>query len=188
MITERGISGATTKQIARAAGCSEGTLYNHFSDKRELVVAAMSEEVPAFVSYARELPDRAGTASVRENLEELAELAVGFYTDVLPFLAPTFTNPELRDRHRAMALELDRGPHKTVNAVAEYLQREQAAGRIAEAVDPDATALLLLGACFQLATLDIGFGLDLLELDPDDFVPAAIRSLLSGLDPHPEER
>ena len=183
VITERGVSGATTKQIAQAAGCSEGTLYNHFADKRELVVAAMSEEVPAFVAFHRELPDRAGTGTVRGNLEELARLALEFYTEILPFVAPTFSNPELRERHRAYAVEHDRGPHKALGSVAEYLRRERRSGRVHKRIDPDATAMLLLGACFQYAALGVGFGHDLLDLDPDDFVPLTVRSLIAGLDP-----
>ena len=152
-------------------------------DKRDLVVAAMAEEVPAFVAFVRALPDRAGSATVRDNLVELVELAVAFYTEVLPFIAPTFSNPELRERHRAYAIEHDRGPHKAVGAVAEYLRRERAAGRIDAATDPNGTALLLLGACFHLAALGVGFGHDLLDADVERLLPDAVTSLLVGLEP-----
>ena len=35
----KGLVRATTKEIARAAGLSEGTLYNHFANKEELFPA-----------------------------------------------------------------------------------------------------------------------------------------------------
>ena len=34
-------SGVTTRQIARAAGVSEGTIFNVFADKHELLAAAL---------------------------------------------------------------------------------------------------------------------------------------------------
>ena len=43
VVAERGYAGATTKAIAREAQCSEGSLYNHFPDKRELFRAVYEE-------------------------------------------------------------------------------------------------------------------------------------------------
>jgi hypothetical protein len=38
VFTEKGYHKATTKEIARAASISEGTIYNYFNNKRELLV------------------------------------------------------------------------------------------------------------------------------------------------------
>ena len=39
VFAEKGFHKATTKEIAKAAGISEGTIYNYFDNKRELLVA-----------------------------------------------------------------------------------------------------------------------------------------------------
>ncbi|MCP9982568.1 TetR/AcrR family transcriptional regulator [Actinomadura madurae] len=43
VIRARGIVAATTKEIARSAGVSEGSLYNHFANKTALFAAALAE-------------------------------------------------------------------------------------------------------------------------------------------------
>ncbi|MFF7247244.1 helix-turn-helix domain-containing protein [Embleya sp. NPDC008237] len=41
-----GLARTTTKEIARAAGCSEAALYKHFTGKEELFVAVLQERLP----------------------------------------------------------------------------------------------------------------------------------------------
>ena len=48
LIREHGIAGATTREIARAAGCAEGSIYVHFEDKIDLVIAVIVEREPYF--------------------------------------------------------------------------------------------------------------------------------------------
>ncbi len=42
----RGFARTTTKEIARAAGYSEATLYKHFQDKTDLFLAVLKERLP----------------------------------------------------------------------------------------------------------------------------------------------
>ena len=50
-------------------------------------------------------------------------------------------------------LQLGAGPHKVNDALAGYLRAERDLGRIRAEADVEATADLLLGACFQQAFL-----------------------------------
>ena len=43
VFSEKGFNKATTKQIAAAAGVGEGTIYNYFTNKRELLYALLEE-------------------------------------------------------------------------------------------------------------------------------------------------
>ena len=43
----RGFARTTTKEIARAAGYSEATLYKHFQDKTDLFLAVLKERLPS---------------------------------------------------------------------------------------------------------------------------------------------
>jgi AcrR family transcriptional regulator len=36
VIRTKGLAAASTREIAREAGCADGTLYNHFSDRADL--------------------------------------------------------------------------------------------------------------------------------------------------------
>jgi AcrR family transcriptional regulator len=56
VLRSKGLARATTKEIAREAGCAEGTLYLHFADKLDLVRAVHEKLLPAFVEVVRHLP------------------------------------------------------------------------------------------------------------------------------------
>lgn len=43
VFAERGFSRATTREVARQAGVSEGTIYNYFKDKESLLMAIMDK-------------------------------------------------------------------------------------------------------------------------------------------------
>jgi AcrR family transcriptional regulator len=50
VIRTNGLSRTTTKEIARIAGCSEGSLYNHFQSKEDLFVHVMKGMLPGFLA------------------------------------------------------------------------------------------------------------------------------------------
>jgi|Tabmets5t2r1_1033131.scaffolds.fasta_scaffold22330_3 AcrR family transcriptional regulator len=146
-----GLARATTKEIARAAGYSEATLYKHFSDKSELLLAVLGERLPGLVGLLKRLPDEVGQGVVAERLEQVADQALQFYERAVPILASLFAEPVLLDRYRQDLAAAGAGPHRANQALAAYLRAERELGRVDPAVDPDAAAALLLGACFQRA-------------------------------------
>src|SRR5437763_17194245 len=79
LILDRGLGSATTKEIARTAGVAEGSIYRHFDDKQSLCTELVGARYSGFIEMMSTLPDRAGGSTVRENLEEVAAEAVGFY-------------------------------------------------------------------------------------------------------------
>src|SRR6266481_7767374 len=58
MLQTRGLARLTNKEIAEAAGCAEGTLYNHFETKEALILAAIKENLPDFLTVVGD--DRIG--------------------------------------------------------------------------------------------------------------------------------
>jgi AcrR family transcriptional regulator len=184
VLRSKGLARATTKEIAREAGCAEGTLYLHFADKLDLVRAVHEKLLPAFIEVARHLPGRAGTRTVEENLTELARSALRLYRDMLPVGSSLFADPELLRRFRARLAEQGAGPHRAWEPVVAYLRAEQALGRVGLAADPAAAALLLLGACEQLTFVELMTGPETLPFrDRPDPAAELVATLLTGLSP-----
>jgi AcrR family transcriptional regulator len=181
VMARRGLAGATTKEIARAAGCSEALLYKHFPDKEEIFFAVIRRFPSGFITYVAELPDHAGERTVAEQLTELVERAVPFYTAGMSVLSSLLTREDLAVKHRAWLAERDAGPHKANEALADYLRAEQERGRVAPDVDADGAAALLLGACYQRAFLDRIVGADVQPLPADGFAAAVVGAALRGL-------
>jgi AcrR family transcriptional regulator len=105
VIKERGVTNTTTKEIARAAGVAEGSIYNHFANKTELVGACMAEVAGGIRDALARLSGRAGQGTVEDNLTELAEAEIAFFTDFLPVVGPILGDHDLREWLRAG------GPH-----------------------------------------------------------------------------
>lgn len=148
---QKGIARATTKEIARRAGCSEGNLYNHFGTKEEIFLAILNEQLPEFVPLLAKLPDRVGCGPVNATLHDVARAALRFFHQSIPMGAAFFSERSLLTRHRALLKERNAGPHKFNEAVTTYLQAEQAIGRVAAEVDAELSADILIGTCFMRA-------------------------------------
>lgn len=154
LIRTQGLARATTKEIARAAGVAEGTLYKQFRDKHELIGQVLYSRMPQFIPAIKQLSERVGDRTVVGNLRWLAELALDFYRASMPIAAALLADQALLDNQRRTNAAHRAGPHRAHEAVADYLAAEQRAGRIAAGVGPRGVADLLLGACFQRAYLD----------------------------------
>jgi len=153
IMRDEGYARATTKEIARAAGYSEATLYKHFQDKTEIFLRVLEERTPGLAALLAQLDRRAGSGDLRGNLEELVATAVRFYLDSFPIAVSLYSSRALLAAHRDRVRELGGGPHTPEERLTHYLVAEQRLGRLAHSADPRAMAQLLLGACFQQAFL-----------------------------------
>lgn len=149
ILRTRGVVCATTKEIAQATGVSEPTLYKYFGDKERLLLAVLEERVPGLSRVSV----RPGEGDVEENLAELAHAVLDFYQRSIPMLGALLADPQRMATHRVAMSRHGGGPEKAVAGFAAYLRAEQGLGRIAEDADPDSSAALLIGACFQEAFL-----------------------------------
>ncbi|MER6665344.1 helix-turn-helix domain-containing protein [Amycolatopsis japonica] len=153
VMREQGYAHATTKAIARAAGYSEALLYKHFKDKTEIFTSVLTERLPALGSTLDELMETAADTPLAANLARLARITLSFYLESFPIAVSLFSSRELLATRRERVLSRERGPDVPLVRVAEYLREEVRLGRIREDADLDASASLLLGACFQYAFL-----------------------------------
>jgi AcrR family transcriptional regulator len=149
VMREQGVAHATTKEIARAAGCSEALLYRHFDDKQRLFMAVLQERLPGFA-----LPDGAvGTGTVEANLVKLVSGLLDFYVDSFPISASIFSSSTLLARHREAIAAHGAGPQVPQLRLQAYLEAEAEAGRVRPDADVEAVARLLVGAALHQAFL-----------------------------------
>ncbi|MEU8973801.1 helix-turn-helix domain-containing protein [Streptomyces monashensis] len=175
-----GLARATTKEIARAAGCSEAALYKYFAGKEELFVQVLKERLPRLTPLLGSLAAEPGQGTLEGNLTEIARQAALFYEQSFPIAASLYAEPQLRERHFEALRELGSGPHRPIRDLDAYLRAEQAVGRVRADADTFAAASLLLGACAQRAfaydATDTG------ERPPvDAFAARLTKTLLRGI-------
>jgi AcrR family transcriptional regulator len=183
LMRTRGLARTTTREIAAGAGFSEATLYKHFRDKTELVLAVLVERQPTFVAVAASLPERVGRHPVADTLAELVSAGLRFYALTFPIFASLFGEPDVLAAHRSQMAARGAGPHHPVRAVTEYLAAEQRIGRINPALDPEAVAAMLLGTCVMRAMLDNYAGRVMPDAEADALAREVTRGILPGLLP-----
>ncbi|KUN08846.1 TetR family transcriptional regulator [Streptomyces yokosukanensis] len=175
-----GLARATTKEIARAAGCSEAALYKYFDSKEELFVRVLTERLPRLTPLLGSLAAEPGQGTLAGNLTEIAREAALFYEQSFPIAASLYAEAQLKKRHYEALHKLGAGPHRPLRDLDAYLRAEQAAGRVRADADTYAAASLLLGACAQRAfaydAIDAG------ERPPaDEFAARLAKTLLGGI-------
>jgi AcrR family transcriptional regulator len=181
VIQERGLARVTTKEIARAAGVAEGTLFKYFERKDDLLLAVVQEHVPPFVAVTH--PEQAGTATVGEHLEAIARAAMEYYAHLIPPTIAFCADAALLARHREWMQAQQTGPQRIFERVAAYVAAEQRLGRLDAQRDPLSVAALLLGPCYQYAFLRHFMGADPLPLSDQQFVSGLVQTLMEGVAP-----
>lgn len=182
LIREHGLAGATTREIARTAGCAEGSIYVHFEDKIDLIVAVVVEREPFFAAL-QELPEKAGEASLEENLVPWAEELLKLVQDNQPIFLALMGDRAVFERFKARLHERRTGLPAVLQAASDYVRAEQELGRIERRVRPEVVASILVGAC-----RDHVFARIFAAQDPypsEGFAQALVRTLVFGLAPAP---
>lgn len=140
----------STAEIAKAAGVSEGSIFNRFATKQSLFQAAMGiEDFP----LDQRLDALVGTRTPRENLEEVCGELIAFFREALPrtmmVWATRSSDPirSFRESRRFSALGY-------LKAMTRYLDAEMSAGRL-RPCDPEVAARMLLGSLYNYAFFEL---------------------------------
>jgi AcrR family transcriptional regulator len=180
LIREHGLAGATTREIARAAGCAEGSIYVHFEDKIDLVIAVVVEREPHFAELL-ELPSKAGEATVEENLVPWAQEILSLMRDNQPIFFALMSDRAVFARFKERLRERQTGPFALYRAAESYVRAEQELGRVNRDVSPEIVAAILVGACRDQVVAHAVTPTK--SLTPETFARALVSTLVSGLAP-----
>ncbi|WP_255654505.1 TetR/AcrR family transcriptional regulator [Cohnella sp. REN36] len=151
VLLTNGLAKTTTKEIARAAGCSEGSLYNHFKSKEDLFLHVLRGQLQQLMKTMGRLQSLDGKETVRGNLVHVALAALEDFSNSMSLICSVFSEPGILLRHREGFAARNEGPHRANEGLERYLSKEKQLGRVPEGMDPRAVADLLLGSCFQHA-------------------------------------
>jgi AcrR family transcriptional regulator len=183
LIQDLGMKGATTREIARRAGCAEGSIYRYFPDKHALFHEIVKTRFPQFLDLVETLPDLAGTGTVRKHLEAVAVNALGFYRVIAPMVVGALADRELLEQQRRDFEEREGGPLRAIRLVAAYLSNERRLGRVSERISPEHVTRLLLGACFSQAMIEVLVGEAARTGSDQQFARDIVRALMDGAEP-----
>jgi len=183
LLQETGFARATTREIARQAGVSEGLLYHHFKDKAELIHEVVIHRLRNFHEVLETLPFLVGQHTVAENLTQVLERAYDAQSQITVIVCGVFSDHQLRTRTREIIRKGPFGPNRPVDVLADYLAAEQKQGRIAADIVPHSAARLLFASGFTWALIDQFIGNEIDRNEKLLEVRETVRTILSGLNP-----
>jgi AcrR family transcriptional regulator len=146
LLAAHGLTGLTTRGIAREAQVSDGVLYNHFTDKDDLVVAALAERMAELGSRLGPACPRPGEQDLRTGLETLVRLSSDFHTGALPLIGGLITRPDLVHELLTRFHVGDSTPQQLWRQACDYLAAEQVLGTVSADVDPQTVVEIIFGA------------------------------------------
>ncbi|MDV6375595.1 TetR/AcrR family transcriptional regulator [Deinococcus arenicola] len=171
---------ATTAEIARRAGISEGTLFKRYASKEDLFEAAVGLRDHAH--WRTELIERLGSGEVRRNLEwafmEFLKEAAAILPNLMTILSRGH-NPE----HNRILERLGNPMRRDTEVIARYLRAELDLGRV-RPLDAEVTALTVVGALTNYVHQEHMLApTDREPLDSGRFVRGLLDLLWPGLAP-----
>jgi AcrR family transcriptional regulator len=176
VFAEKGYHQATTKEIAKAAGVSEGTIYNYFANKRELLVAmvnaiGMQSVKSIIVDHPPDDPKEFLTAVLKDRYE----IGKNFGSRMTPIIAEMFTDEEMRETvYNQIAMPI-------ADHIEKFIQTNIEAGRFRR-VNPIITTRCFVGAVFVNIALKLS-GLDerYNDISEDELIEQLVSNFLNGL-------
>jgi AcrR family transcriptional regulator len=178
LFAEHGYHRTTTKDIAQAADVSEGTLYNYFTNKNDLLFSILERlgeyELPSDWD-ASQLPDDA-----RQFMGQILELRRAFVERnavmLQAILSEILANSELRERYN------DKMIAPTLLALEQSLQMRAQQGQIRPETDLPALTRLIVGMYLGLFLMQV-LGDPVVTSEWDRLAQTFIGMLFDGIGP-----
>ena len=143
VFAEKGYAHTTTKDLAEAADMAEGTLYNYFEGKRDILLAILNEMRAPIDA----LLQNAHPPSTREDFVRVVENGLDIFVSQLDFTRALLTEIWVDDVI-LNDLVLDRSQH-IGQAIKAFITRRIEAGNF-RPIDPEAATLMVLGGFVAL--------------------------------------
>ena len=172
VFVEKG-AGASTRDVARRAGVSEGVLFQRYKTKADLFFAAMT---PPAADPVQILWSGEGAAGNREALEEAALRILAYFREAMPLLLPLVNHPSF-DPEQFFHNEAPASLQAWIAALERFLDAQHSPDSTPESARGGAA--LLTSALFGVALIDTA-GIHGAPLG-DDVIRSMVRALWVGI-------
>lgn len=175
LVRDNGYVSTTTKEIARAAGVNECTLFRKFKNKKDIVLQGLEQE-----QWRANVTPKI-FENVKWDLEQDLEMFMSSYMDRM---TPDFVNLSIGLRAPQLYAEtasyIMKVPQAFLLSFTEYLHKMCEKGKIPE-VDFDSAALNFFSATFGYTFLKASFGNELTHVAKEEYIKNSVKMFIKGL-------
>lgn len=175
LVRDKGYVATTTKEIAKAAGVNECTLFRKFESKKDIVMQGANQAG----WRANVVPEI--FKNVVWELETDVEMFMRAYIDRM---TPDFVNlsiglraPQLYEETKQLIMKV---PQAFLESFTNYLQQMCRKGKIPKR-DFHALAMTVFSATFGYTFLNASFGKELTDVEKDAYIKESVQMFVKGL-------
>ncbi len=182
IFARRGYATATIEDVARAAGVAEGTIYNYFHSKEDLLIHIPRHLVaPVFNQLAARLPEVSTAADAERVLLTLGQAMVVRITSNLRFIKVFLSAlPYLSRKAREEYMRLM--PLAAAGMLEAHLRQGMAQGLYRRDLEPAIVARALPGTMLMFTlTQEVLLGRRMVAYSYDAIIRETIRFFLHGV-------
>jgi TetR/AcrR family fatty acid metabolism transcriptional regulator len=182
VFANKGFRAATTKEIATVAGVSEGTIYNYFDSKYQLLIAMAQRLALESLRQLEHLPPQEDvrgdvTAIVRDRFDLLVK-----HMDLIRALMPeVLLDEELRRAYAEQVLS------PALSYLGQLIEGRTRAG-VFRQVNADIVGRAMIGAVMSFGFLWFQHTSELASLSTEELVSEVVGLFLDGLRARPEKQ
>jgi AcrR family transcriptional regulator len=176
VFAEKGFHKATTKEIAKAAGISEGTIYNYFDTKRELLLAMIELiGLQSLKGIVIEAPPDDPKMLLTMLMRDRYQLLQQYGQLMAPIIAEIFTDADLREAvYRQILMPF-------ITHLEQYIQARIDSGELRR-IDPMIAPRAFIGAAIiNFVTKVSGVDPRYDDLSADAIIEQIVSLFLDGL-------
>lgn len=147
IMEELGIQGLSTREIAKRQGVSEATIFRHYKNKNELIIAVLDY----FSQFDNEIFQSTKLKGFHPlgAIQFLISLSVEYYenypaiTSIMQMLDVLRYQPELTDKVKQIL-------YNRFHFIKQLVEEAQTAGEINKNLNSESVAYLITGACREI--------------------------------------
>jgi AcrR family transcriptional regulator len=176
VFAQKGYEGATTREIAAAAGVNEVTLFRHFGNKKNIFMAVI-ERFSALPGLEAAMQDQL-TGDYRQDLTMLGthflQTLLKRRKAILMSLCSAERLPEIRD-------VVAQTPTQQQQMLSNYLQQQIERGTVRDLPSPELAAKMFFGMIFEFAiSQPLLAGTPMEHIPPEEVVAQVVDIFVRG--------
>lgn len=175
LVRDKGYVVTTTKDIARAAGVNECTLFRKFENKKDIVLKGMEQEK----WRANVTPDI--FKNISWDLKSDLEM---FMSEYMNRMTPDFVNlsiglraPQLYEETAPLIMKV---PESFISSLTDYFRKMEAKGKIRH-MDFECLAITVFSSTFGYTFLKASFNNELSEIDKAEYIKKSVEIFCNGI-------
>jgi len=175
VISEQGLQGLTTREVAKRQGISESTIFKHYKSKNELILAVLEY----FSQYDQAIIESLGLKAFKpiESIMYFVEAYVTYYENYPAITAITLSYEGLM-REAELSAEVFRIFTKRITTIQFLIEKAKQQKEIPSFIDPKSLTDLIIG---MERVVVLRWRLDNYSFSLKDHTLSTLKMLLNGL-------